>query len=195
MQQPRARLPEDRHPRGDRLCLSSRTPLDFHQDGVDFTGKAGAVRVFKDRVALCLNSGDGEVGYQGHILTGHAPFEATTALNDLQPLTKDMGGYEKKIVTVDLGRGITVRGELPFTARLDGDSVKIHSEGRARQFILTWPEWLTHPQYLLDGQEWQVFVSDPASQGIGLRSHRRDVPLHPRRRARAGMARVWVQSW
>ncbi|MBE3069564.1 MAG: hypothetical protein IMZ66_04935, partial [Planctomycetes bacterium] len=50
-------------------------PFDWDRDGVVFTGKAGAVRVFKDRVALCLAAGSGRVGYKGYVLEGHGPLE------------------------------------------------------------------------------------------------------------------------
>jgi hypothetical protein len=49
------------------------TPFAWDKDGVIFTGRAGAVRVFKDRVALCLNAGGGDVGYQGCVRQGHGP--------------------------------------------------------------------------------------------------------------------------
>jgi hypothetical protein len=155
-------------------------PVSFERDGVVFAGKAGAVRIFKDRVAFCFNSGNGKVGYKGHLLTGHGPFEKTVVLGDVKPGRQDLGGYEKKIVTVDLGRGVTVRGELPFEAKLDGDKVRIQADGRARQFLLSWPAWLMHPQYVLDGQEYLVFVSDYASQAWGKFGHAYEMCLSTR---------------
>lgn len=184
-------------PEATDYVFVSDTPLEFAKDGVLFSGKAGAVRVFKDRVALSLNSGSGKVGYKGYVLDGHAPFARSVALAELKPGTADMGGYEKKIVTLDLGRGLTVRGELPFTATLDGDTVKIQADGRARQFILSWPEWLMHPQFFLDGQEYMVFVSDYASQNWGkygrcfdmclsTRDGKHDLEIRPR---------AWPAPW
>jgi hypothetical protein len=79
-----------------------------------------------------------------------------------------MGGTPKTIRTVEIGQGMTVRGEDPFTAKLDGNVVKIHSEGRARQFIVAnLPPWLRNAQFTLDGQEWLCLRSDEASQGWG----------------------------
>jgi hypothetical protein len=184
-------------PESTDYVFISDTPLAFDQDGVAFTGKAGAVRVFKDRVVLSMNSGSGRIAYHGLVLTGHGPFERTVKLADMTAGEQNVGGYEKKIVTVDLGRGLTVRGEMPFTARLEGDQVKIRTEGRARQFILSWPNWLMHPQYFLDGQEYMVFVSDYASQNWGryggaygmclsTRDGAHDLVIRPR---------VWPKPW
>ena len=72
------------------------SPFNFDQDGLRFTGKAGAVRVFKDHVVFCLNSGTGSIGYQGHVLTGSGPFERTVAKRDLKPGTVDVGGTPKR---------------------------------------------------------------------------------------------------
>lgn len=158
-------------PESTDYVFISDTPLVFAKEGVVFEGKAGTVRVYRDnRVALCLNSGSGKVGYKGCVVIGSAG-TAVAELVQSGGIGKSgehrMAGDAPKIVTIDLVRGMSVRGELPFTAKLDGDTVRIHSEGRARQFILSWPEWLMHPQYFLDGQEWQVFVSDYASQNWG----------------------------
>jgi hypothetical protein len=172
-------------------------PLAFAGEGVLFNGKAGAVRVFKDRVALCLNGGSGKVGYQGRILTGHGPLEKTIALKDLKPGETDLGGDEKKIVTVEIGRGLSVRGELPFTATLEGDTVRIAAAGRARQFILSWPDWLRHPQFFLDGQEYLVFVSDYASQDWGRFGRCYDMCLSTRdgQHELVIRPRVWPRPW
>jgi hypothetical protein len=186
-----------RTPEATDYAFVSDEPLAFEGDGVVFAGKAGAVRVFPDRVVLALNAGSGKVGYKGHVLTGHGPFEKTIAMTDLKPGETDMGGYEKKIVTVDLGRGVSVRGELPFEARLEGDAVKITADGRARQFILTWPDWLRHPQYFLDGQEYLVFVSDYASQDWGRFGRCYDMCLSTRdgKHELEIRPRVWPKPW
>ncbi len=178
------------------MFISDR-PVSFRGEGVEFAGKAGAVRVFKDRAGLCFTSGSGKIGYRGYVLTGHGPFEKTVPLGDLKPGRQDLGGYEKQIVTVDLGRGVTVRGELPFEARLDGDKVRIQAEGRARQFILSWPDWLMHPQYFLDGQEYMVFVSDYASQAWGEFGHAYEMCLSTRdgRHELEIRPRLWPKPW
>jgi hypothetical protein len=144
------------------------TPFNFNQDGVQFTGKAGAIRVFANSVVFCMNSGTGTIGYKGHVLTGSGPFERSIANNDLTPGTVNIGGAPKNIRTVEIGQGITVRGEEPFTAKLDGKVIKIHAEGRARPFIVAnLPGWLLNAQFTLDGQEWLCLRSDEASQGWG----------------------------
>jgi hypothetical protein len=142
--------------------------FDYNAGGVRFSGKAGAVRVFSDHVVLCLNSGTGEIGYNGHILSGSGPFERSVAKGDLKAGVVSLGGKPKTIRTAEIGSGITVRGEEPFIASLDGHSIKIHTEGRARQFIVAnLPDWLLNVQFTLDGQEWLCLRSDEASQGWG----------------------------
>lgn len=143
-------------------------PFNFNQEGVQFSGKAGAVRVFRDRVVFCMNSGTGNIGYKGYVLSGSGPFERSVSNGDLAPGTASVGGVAKTIRTVDIGQGITVRGEDPFTATLDGNVIKIHTEGRARQFIVAnLPRWLLNAQFALDGQEWLCLRSDEAAQGWG----------------------------
>ena len=140
--------------------------FSYDHDGVRFSGKSGAVGVFKDHVVFCMNSGTGEIGYHGHVLAGNSPFERSVVKGDLKPGHVNIGGTPKTIRTVDIGQGMTVRGEDPFTAKLDGNVVKIHSEGRARQFIVAnLPPWLRNVQFTLDGQEWICLRSDEASQG------------------------------
>jgi hypothetical protein len=142
--------------------------FDSDQDGVRFSGKAGAVRVFSDRVAFCMNSGTGQIGYKGYVLNGSGPFERSVPNRDLAPGTHNLGGTPKAIRTVEIGQGMAVRGEEPFTARLDGNVITIHAAGRARQFLAAnLPNWLLHPQFTLDGQEWLALRSDEASQGWG----------------------------
>ncbi|HUW34417.1 MAG TPA: hypothetical protein VM223_22650 [Planctomycetota bacterium] len=143
------------------------SPVDVSGEGVVFAGKSGAVRIFKDRVALCLNAGSGRVGYKGCVLKGSGPFESTIALADLKPGERDMGGTEKKIVTVDLGRGVSVRGELPFDAKLDGDSIRIKTSGRARVLHVTLPDFIIRPDLMVDGQRWMPGWTDYASSDWG----------------------------
>lgn len=143
-------------------------PFNFNQEGVQFTGKAGTVRVFSDYVVFCMNSGAGAIGYNGHILTGSGPFEQSVLNGNLTPGTYDLGGTPKTVRTVDLGGGVTLRGEDPFTATLDGNVLRIHTEGRARQFIVEpFPAWVVNPQFTIDGQGWLYFQSDPAQMNWG----------------------------
>ena len=135
-------------------------PFDFNQEGVVFSGKAGAVRVFRDHVVFCMNSGTGKIGYKGHLYSGNGPFERSVPNDQLIAGTVDVGGMPKNIRTVEIGQGITVRGEEPFKATLDGNVVRIHTEGRARHFIVEpFPDWLMNPQFTIDGQEWLCFPS------------------------------------
>lgn len=144
------------------------TAFDYNAGGVRFSGKSGTVRVFGDRVVFCLNSGTGEIGYNGCILSGSGPFEQSVLNANLTPGTISVGETPKIIQTVDIGSGITVRGEGPFTAALSGNEIQIHTEGRARQFIVAnLPAWLLNAQFKLDGQEWLCLRSDEPSQNWG----------------------------
>ena len=112
--------------------FASDTPLEFEKEDVLFAGKAGAVRVFPDRIVFCLASGSGQVGYKGCVLEGPGPWERALRSGEFKPgLARSTGGYEKKIVRVDLGEGVTVTGEGPFEAKLDGQAIRIKTHGRA----------------------------------------------------------------
>jgi hypothetical protein len=154
-------------PEATDYVFANDTPLDFSAEEVVFSGKAGAVRLFPDRVVLCLNSGSGRIGYKGCLFRGSGPFERTTAIQDLRPGETDVGGTERQIVTVDIGRGITVRGEAPFTATLDGEAIRIKTSGRARTLTVTLPPFIVRPDLFLDGQRWMAGWSDWASSDWG----------------------------
>ena len=142
--------------------------FDWQKDDIVFTGKAGAVRVFADRVALCLNAGTGKIGYKGCTFEGPGPFERVVMLKDLKPGTQKIeGGYEKKIVTVDLGKGVKVTGEAPLVAALDGEVVRIKVSGRARIVRVTQPPFIVRPQYFIDGQQWMASWTDYPASGWG----------------------------
>ncbi len=151
----------------DYLFISD-TPLHFAKEDVVFTGKAGAVRVFADRVVLCLNAGNGQVGYKGCVFSGPGPFERVVKLADLKAgETAVTDTYEKKAQTADLGRGVAVRGEGPFKAKLDGDTIRLTIDGRARVLFVTRPDWIERPQYWIDGQEWMACWTDYPASGWG----------------------------
>jgi hypothetical protein len=146
----------------------SDTPQTVNVENVVFTGKAGAVRVFPDRVVFCMNSGAGQIGYRGYVLVGNGPFEVTVAKKKLRKKVVPVdGGYAKTIVTQNLGQGITVTGEGPFTAKLDGENIRIHTSGRARVLQVTRPSFIWMPQYFLDGREWMAFWTDYAGSRWG----------------------------
>jgi hypothetical protein len=143
-------------------------PFNWEDGGVAFTGKSGAVRVFADRVAFCLNAGSGRVGYNGYVLEGHGPFERVVPLGALRPgVHKVAGGYEKKAVTVDVGKGVQVAGEGPFTASLEGETVRIRTQGRARVLRMTQPPFIVRPQYFIDGRQWMACWTDYPANGWG----------------------------
>jgi len=155
----------------------SDAPMTYNKDGVVFTGKAGAVRIFRDRVALCLNAGSGTVGYNGHILEGHGPFEQTIPVRALRRgTTKITAAPAGETMTVTLPNGITITGEGPFSAQLDGEAIRIQTPaGRARVLhvaqpthpTLLAPLMIRRPQYWVDGTEWMACWTDYPASGWG----------------------------
>jgi hypothetical protein len=142
--------------------------FNYKKGDVRFTGKAGAVRVFGDRVVLSINAGWGQVGYKGHVVSGYGPFEQVIGAKDLKEGVHELeGGYEKKMKTVDLGRGVVVKGEAPFDAKLDGDVIKISSDGRARILHVSQPTFIIRPQLFINGMEWMACWTDYPASGWG----------------------------
>jgi hypothetical protein len=155
----------------DYVFLSDES-VKFEQDGVLFEGQAGAVRVYPDRVTLSLLSGSGRIGYQGAIYVGPGPFQRTLPLADLKPgVTPVNDTYEKKRVSVDMGGGITVTGEGPFEAQQDGWTLRLHTQGRARVFRITRPEWILRPQARIDGEEFMACWTDYPGSDWGRLNH------------------------
>jgi hypothetical protein len=139
----------------------SDEPVKFEQDGVVFEGKAGAVRIYKDKATLSLLAGSGRIGYKGAIFSGHGPFQQTVSLNDLKAGSTTVADtYEKKWLTVDIGGGISIEGEGPFDAKLDSQTLRISAKGRARVLRMTRPAWLLRPQFWIDGEEFMACWTD-----------------------------------
>lgn len=150
----------------DYLFLGD-APFNWEEDGIVFTGKAGAIRIYKDHVVLSMNAGSGRIGYKGDIFAGNGPFEQVINGAARRRVTKLTDGYEKKMQSVDLGNGLQVYGEAPFTAALDGETLHIHTQGRARVLHVTQPPFLLRPQYWIDGEEWMACWTDYPNNGWG----------------------------
>ena len=72
--------------------------------------------------------------------------------------------YKKERISQDVGGGITVEGEGPFEASLDGETIRIRTSGRKRVLLVTRPPYVLRPQLWVDGQEWMASWTDyPAS--------------------------------
>jgi hypothetical protein len=143
-------------------------PLEFEKEDVLFVGKAGAIRVFPDRIVFCLAGGSGQVGYKGCVLEGPGPWERVLRPGELKPgLTRLSDGYEKQTVSVDLGEGITVTGEAPFEAKFDGRAIRIKTRGRARVLDVTLPPFILRPELKLDGRQWMAAWTDYAGSNWG----------------------------
>jgi len=149
--------------------FASDTPIRFEEDGIRFDGKAGAVRVCEDRVSLCLDSGTGRVGHGKVVCEGFGPFERTFPRKRrlIKKTIAVRGGYEKKWQTVDLGKGLTVEGEGPFSANLDGRTIRISISGRARPLQITRPPWIVRPRCWIDGTEYMACWTDYPSSNWG----------------------------
>jgi hypothetical protein len=155
-------------PESTDTVFVSDEPMNWDRNGITFQGKAGAVRVFKDHVTLCLNAGSGRIGYKGHVLEGHGPFERVVSLSELKPGThKIKGGYGNKRLVVDLGRGVKITGEGPFEATLEHETLRIRTDGRDRVLFVTQPPFIQRPQYWIDGREWMACWTDYPSSGWG----------------------------
>lgn len=150
----------------DYVFLSDE-PLDVAQDDLLFTGKAGAVRVFPDRVVLGLHAGSGRVGYKGYVVEGHGPLERVVRTGDLKPALVKGEGVEKQRATIELPQSVTISGELPFEARLAGDVLTIKTAGRARVLDVTLPRSIIRPALKLDGRPWMAGWSDYAGSDWG----------------------------
>jgi hypothetical protein len=143
-------------------------PFSYQTKDIVFTGKAGAVRVYPDRVVLCLNSGSGRIGYKGCIFAGNGPFEQTVMLKGLKrKVTALTIEPEKKVQTVDLGNGVAITGEGPFTATMAGEVIRITTTGRARVLNVTKPPFIIRPQYYIDGAEGMACWTDYPASGWG----------------------------
>ena len=88
-------------------------------------------------------------------------------LSRLKPGEHDGGGQEKKIAQVDLGDGIQLRGEMPFTATLEGQAIRIRTSGRARTLIVTRPDFILRPDLTVDGMRWMAGWTDYAGSDWG----------------------------
>ena len=143
-------------------------PFDYRRGDIVFTGRSGSARVFTDEVVLAMTSGLGRIGYKDFIVEGHGPFERTVPLSALQPRTQMLdAGYEKKTRRTDLGRGVVVHGEVPFSAKLNGDQISIPSDGRERVIFVSQPEFIVRPQLFINGQEWMASWTDYPASGWG----------------------------
>ena len=157
-----------RNPESTDTVFVGDEPFDYQRGNIVFTGRSGAVRVFADKVVLAMTSGSGRIGYRNFIVAGHGPFERTVPLSALKPQTQRIdSGYEKKTKRVDLGRGVVVQGEAPFSAELNGDQISIHTEGRKRVIFVSQPEFIVRPQLFIDGQEWMASWTDYPASGWG----------------------------
>lgn len=146
----------------------SDEPLNFQRDDVVFTGRSGSVRVFDDRVVLSMNDGSGRIGYDGHIIEGHGPFERTVKMSDLEDGVHQLEDTRKKwYITRHIGGGIKIWGEGPFEAELDDETIRINTRGRERVLHLSKPDFIRRPAYRVDGQEWMACWNDWPASGFG----------------------------
>ncbi|MBS3762375.1 MAG: hypothetical protein KGZ25_03620, partial [Planctomycetes bacterium] len=145
----------------------SDTPIDFNQENVVFTARAGAVRIFDDRVVLTIKSGSGRVGYKGHVYEGKAPFERTIDLDQLEKKDHEVEGGAGRWVKKKIADQVTIRGELPFEATVEDETSKIETRGRKRALLVTRPTYIRRPEYTIDGEEWMATWTDWPDSGGG----------------------------
>ncbi len=143
-------------------------PFTYNKGDLTFTGKAGAIRLFPEYVVLCLNAGTGRVGYKGEIMEGNGPLEMSVPLLRLRKkVTPFPNEPVKQMARVELGNGVTITGEGPFTATLEGESIQIKTSGRARVLQVSKPPFMLRPQYWIDGIESMACWTDYPASGWG----------------------------
>ncbi len=166
-------------PRSTDHVFVADEPIAVEAGDIVFSGKAGAVRVYPDRVTLCLNAGSGRVGYKGMIFEGHAPFERTVALAALVPGVTVVPSTPKTRERIELDGDIVVEGEGSVQARLDGEKIVIETDGRARVLYVTRPEWIRRPWMTVNGEASMACWTDYPASGWGSydRTHLIGVPV------------------
>ena len=60
-----------------------------------------------------------------------------------------------------------IAGEGPFTASLEGDTIRIKTTGRPRVLHITQPPFIVRPRYTIDGQPWMACWTDYPNNGWG----------------------------
>jgi len=98
----------------DYVFLSPDTVIEFENDEVSFSGRAGAVRIREHEVFLVLASGVGAVAYKGYVLQGNAPFEVGVPKADAEQARTSEAGLARSLPE-----------PLPFEALVKGDARQI----------------------------------------------------------------------
>jgi hypothetical protein len=166
----------------DYIFLST-TPIKYADEGVEFEGCAGAVRVAKDgKATLVLSAGPGKAGYKGSVIESAEPFEKVVSAGqkaETIPAPQRSVGKAEQAVTVngdkirfaepgkkyvELTHGnVGVRGVGPFDLTFTPDGITGEVDGDIRTIVTTWPEKIIRPGFRMDGVRWYAGFSDEHS--------------------------------
>ena len=172
----------------------------FEGDGVLIKARVASVRVAKNRVAIALPEG-GTAGYQNMLLTAKGPAEKSIPRDQVAPGTTDAGGVAPQWQESDLGGGLIVRGPGPFTATLDGQTIRIKSDGAARTLWFERPTWMNRPWYTVDKTPFMACFTDYPDSGWGTYADARSVALtvpagaHELAVSNWSWVQVWPRRW
>jgi len=170
----------------DYVFLST-TPFMFADEGVEFSGLAGAVRIAKDgQATLVLSAGPGKVGYRKHVIESSVPVEKLiVAGKQLETIPSPTWSIDAKLPAitvesknirfvvaehkyVELTHGaVGVRGVGPFDLTFTPDGITGKVDGDIRTLVTTWPENITRPMYRMDGVRWYAGFADEHSIAKG----------------------------
>jgi len=98
----------------DYVFLSPDTVIEFENDEVSFSGRAGTVRIRDYGVFLALASGVGTVAYKEYVLQGTGPFEVGVPKAEAEQARRREAGLSKPLPE-----------PLPFHALVKGDARQI----------------------------------------------------------------------
>ncbi len=194
----------------DYVFLST-TSFMFAAEGVEFTGRAGAVRVATDgKATLTLSAGPGKVGYKGYAITSSVPFEKIVSggsRTETMPSPKGVIEAGAPAVTADsnsvrfvvadrhyveLTHGaVGVRGVGPFDLTFTPEGITGKVDGDIRTIVTTWPEKITRPMYRMDGVRWYAGFADEHSIYKGTKTPQFGIAFG----VSAGKHEVKISEW
>jgi len=140
---------------GTDYVFLSATPLEYKGEGIEFAGRAGAVRVPKaGEPELVLLRGS-KLSFKGKTVSGPAA----------EPQVIAEGGKIRFVapapVYVNLKHGnVGVRGVGPFDLTFTPEGITGTVDGGVRTIVTTWPEKITRPGYWMDGVRWYAGFAD-----------------------------------
>ncbi len=141
---------------GTDYVFLSATPLEYHGEGIAFSGQAGAVRLPKVGEPVLVLLRGSKLSFQGQ--TEHGP-----TATEPQVIAADgkIRFVAPAPVYVKLAHGnVGVRGLGPFDLTFTPEGITGTVDGDVRTLVTTWPEKITRPGYWMDGVRWYAGFAD-----------------------------------